>query len=143
MKYHDVWLIWSSAFLVPWLVLYAFNAKRRALMWRVSAVTALLGFTEPIFVPRYWNPPSVFELARRTGFDIESLLFAFAIGGIGAVLYNALRRQDLVQVSVATTENPKGSQSFFIGGDEDFLTTFEIELLKGRNFSISDAHIPL
>lgn len=101
MKYHDVWLIWSSAFLVPWLVLYAFNAKRRALMWRVSAVTALLGFTEPIFVPRYWNPPSVFELARRTGFDIESLLFAFAIGGIGAVLYNALRRQDLVQVSVA------------------------------------------
>ena len=101
MKYHDVWLIWSSAFLIPWIALYALNVKSRALMWRTSAVTALLGLTEPIFVPRYWNPPSLFELARRTGFDVESLIFAFAIGGIGAVLYNTLRRQVLVPVSDA------------------------------------------
>ncbi|MHB8559169.1 MAG: lycopene cyclase domain-containing protein [Candidatus Acidiferrales bacterium] len=46
--------------------------------------------TEPIFVPAYWNPPSLFDLAYRTRFDIESLLFSFAIGGIGTVLYNAL-----------------------------------------------------
>lgn len=57
-------------------------------MLRTSLVTALFGFTEPIFVPVYWNPPSLFELAKRTGFDIESFIFAFAVGGIGAVLYN-------------------------------------------------------
>jgi hypothetical protein len=38
----------------------------------------------------YWNPPSLFDLARTSGFDIESLIFSFGIGGIGAVLYNLL-----------------------------------------------------
>ena len=65
-------------------------------MWAASVVTTLLGLTEPIFVPRYWNPPSLFELAQRTGFDIESLIFSFAIGGIGAALYNALAQRALV-----------------------------------------------
>ena len=67
-------------------------------MWRTSLWTALLGLTEPIFVPRYWDPPSLFELAHRTGFDLESLIFAFAIGGIGAVLYDALTRQELLPI---------------------------------------------
>ncbi len=80
-------------------MLYALNAQYRRVMWRTSVVTAVLGLTEPMCVPSYWNPPSLFELAQRTGCDIERLIFAFAIGGIGAVLYNAVRRQDLVPVS--------------------------------------------
>ena len=70
-------------------------------MLRVSAATSLLGLTEPIFVPRYWNPPSLFGLAQRTGFDIESLIFSFAIGGIAWALYNALVRRDLRPVPQA------------------------------------------
>jgi hypothetical protein len=31
-------------------------------------------------IPEYWNPPSLFDLAQRTGFDIESLIFGFAFG---------------------------------------------------------------
>jgi hypothetical protein len=85
MTYHYVWLAWSSGFLLPWLALYVTNPSFRPVMWRVSLVTAAFGLTEPIFVPEYWNPPSLFELAQRTGFDIESLIFSFAIGGIGAV----------------------------------------------------------
>jgi len=50
----------------------------------------LFGLTEPIFVPRYWNPPSIFDLAQKTGFDVESLIFCFAIGGVGAALYDLL-----------------------------------------------------
>lgn len=95
MTYHYVWLLWSAAFLVPWLILYAAAGKFRPDMLRVSALTSLLGLTEPIFVPGYWNPPSLFELAQRTGFDIESLVFSFAIGGIGAAAYNVLARRDL------------------------------------------------
>ncbi len=106
MKYHDVWLIWSSAFLLPWIALFALDTQDRPVMWRTSLVTALLGLTEPIFVPAYWNPPSLFELAQRTGFDIESLIFAFAIGGIGAVVYNAVRRQHLVPVSLKERRQP-------------------------------------
>ena len=51
------------------------------------------GITEPLFVPEYWSPPSLFGLAQRTGFDIESFIFSFAIGGIAAVLYNVMLRK--------------------------------------------------
>ncbi len=99
MRFHYVWLLWSSAFLIPWLVLFAANGGGRRAMWQTSAVTAVFGLTEPIFVPRYWNPPSLFDLAQRTGFDVESLIFSFAIGGIGVVLYNAVTRRDIVPMA--------------------------------------------
>ena len=106
MKHHYVWLVWSSAFLIPWGALYVANPGLRSVMWRVSFVTALFGVTEPLFVPAYWNPPSLFELAQRTGFDIESLIFAFAIGGIGTVLYDTLTRHQLVSISPAERAAP-------------------------------------
>ena len=90
MTYHYVWLAWASAFLVPWLLLYGTHPRLRLAMRRMSILTAAFGLTEPIFVPRYWNPPSLFDIAQRTRFDIESVVFSFAIGGIGTVLYNAL-----------------------------------------------------
>lgn len=96
MRYHYVWLLWSAAFLGLWSVLFVANRRQRRAMWRTSLVTALFGITEPIFVPRYWNPPSLFELAQRTGFDIESFIFAFAVGGIGMILYTALARREHV-----------------------------------------------
>jgi hypothetical protein len=89
LKYQYVWFLWASAFLVPWTLLYIVQPAMRRQMLEVSAATSLLGLTEPLFVPEYWNPPTLFELAQRTGFDIESLIFCFAIGGIAAVLYNA------------------------------------------------------
>jgi hypothetical protein len=85
---HYVWLVWSSAFLLPWLAAYLiFPQQRQEMLW-ASLVTAPLGLTEPLFIPAYWNPPSLFDLARTTGFDVESIIFSFGIGGIGAVLYN-------------------------------------------------------
>ncbi|MBI4500052.1 MAG: hypothetical protein HY700_02720 [Gemmatimonadetes bacterium] len=98
MNTQYVWLIWSSAFLCPWLVLFLLLPAHRKAMWRTSLVTALFGLTEPIFVPAYWNPPSLFNLAQTTGFDIESLIFCFGIGGVGAVLYNGLTGQALIAV---------------------------------------------
>ncbi len=88
--YHYVWLTWSSAFLLPWLGLYLLFPKCRRVMVRASMLTAPFGLTEPLFVPVYWNPPSLFDLAQRTGFDIESLIFCFAIGGVCVVFYNVL-----------------------------------------------------
>lgn len=86
-----VWLAWASAFLIPWLILFVgFPQHRRPMLW-ASAFTTPFGLTEPIFVPEYRNPPSLFDLAARTGFDVESLIFCFGIGGVGAVLVNVLR----------------------------------------------------
>jgi hypothetical protein len=81
------WLIWSLGFLGIWFIFYWARPALRKQMLRVSILTAPLGLTEPLFVPEYWNPPTLFDLAQRTGFDIESLIFCFAIGGIGTVLY--------------------------------------------------------
>lgn len=83
-----IWLIWASAFLIPWIIIYiAFPLHRKAMLW-ASLFTMPLGLTEPLFVPEYWSPPSLFDLALTTGFDIESLIFCFGIGGIAAVFYN-------------------------------------------------------
>ena len=100
MKQHYVWLLWSSAFLVPWAALYFLNAGLHSVMWRASVATALFGVTEPLFVPAYWNPPSLFELAQRTGFDVESFIFSFAIGGIGVVLYDSVTKRHFAAVSL-------------------------------------------
>jgi hypothetical protein len=101
MRYHYVWLAWSGTFLLPWVWLYLANPGHRRVMLRTSLATAIFGLTEPIYVPSYWKPPSLFDLAQRTRFDIESLIFTFAIGGIGCALYDTLTRRDLSGVSAA------------------------------------------
>ena len=52
-------------------------------LWWGSITCAALGFTEPLFVPEYWNPPSILKFGR---WDFESFPFCFAVGGISAVL---------------------------------------------------------
>ena len=101
-----VWLVWSTAFLVPWLAVYAmFPTHRKAMLW-ASAFTTPFGLTEPLFVPEYWSPPTLFDLARRTGFDVESLIFCFGIGGIGAVLYNLVTGRDSTGVLETERSSP-------------------------------------
>ena len=101
-----VWLVWSSAFLVPWSVLFLSFPSYRREMWWASVFTAPFGLTEPLFVPEYWNPPSLFDLAQTTGFDIESVIFCFGIGGVGAILYNILTGRVVVPVDEAERHRP-------------------------------------
>lgn len=101
-----IWFVWASLFLVPWVLLFIlFPAHRSAMIW-ASLFTMPFGLTEPLFVPEYWSPPSLFNLATRTGFDIESLIFCFAIGGIGAVLYNAVSGASFQQVDERYRKSP-------------------------------------
>ncbi len=81
------WFMWSMGFLAFWCALFFLKIPLRKQMLRMSLFTAPLGLTEPLFVPEYWNPPTLFDLAQMTGFDIESLIFCFSIGGIATVLY--------------------------------------------------------
>lgn len=62
--YRHVWLIWSIAFLLVFLVIYAMQPQQRATMLRTGLATVPFGLTEPLFVPAYWNPPSLFDLAE-------------------------------------------------------------------------------
>lgn len=76
----NAWLIFSLFLFGIWLVIFIAKPIIRKEMFWVSLCTMPFGLTEPLFVPGYWNPPSLFNLAGRTGFDIESLIFSFAVG---------------------------------------------------------------
>ena len=83
------WMVFSLILLSIWIIIFLIRKNIRKEMFLVSLFTMPFGLTEPLFVPEYWNPPSLFNLAANTGFDIESLIFSFAIGGIGSVIYEA------------------------------------------------------
>lgn len=102
-----VWLVGAGSFLAVWAVLYAVFPEHRKMMLKAGLFTMPLGLTQPLFVPEYWNPPSVFGLARRTGFDIESLIFCFAIGGIGAISYNVVTGRGTRQVHHSDRAAPR------------------------------------
>lgn len=109
-----IWLIWSLILIAIWLVVYISlrSGGEKKEMLAVSLWTSLLGLTEPLFVPEYWSPPSLFDLAIRTGFDIESLIFSFGIGGIAVILYGRIfRRQD---VSMSEREHYSPRHKFHI-----------------------------
>jgi phosphotransferase system glucose/maltose/N-acetylglucosamine-specific IIC component len=94
-----VWFIWSLIILAFWAVIYLYKKDFRKEMLKMSLITMPFGITEPLFVPEYWFPPSLFNLAENTGFDIESFIFSFAIGGLGTVLYRLIYRSNLVEIT--------------------------------------------
>jgi len=101
------WLVFASGWLGVWLIIFLLKPSLRREMFWVSLFTMPIGLTEPLFVPEYWNPPSLFDLAAKTGFDIESLIFMFAIGGIGAVLYESIANVSHRKISKRQTAAKK------------------------------------
>ncbi|HJT16524.1 MAG TPA: hypothetical protein VJ853_04020, partial [Thermoanaerobaculia bacterium] len=87
-----VWIAWAGTFFLAWLVLFAACRRLRWIQLIGSAVTAPLAMTEFLFYGYYWRPPTLFHLGERFHIDVESFVFCFAIGGISAVLYNAVMR---------------------------------------------------
>ena len=79
MAIMNEWLVFSLILLGIWLIIFLLKKSIRKKMFLVSLFTMPFGLTEPLFVPEYWDPPSLFNLAANTGFDIESLIFSFAI----------------------------------------------------------------
>ena len=86
-----VWLAWSGMFVAAWAAFFIACPRLRTVLWRVSLCTAPFALTEPLFVGRYWIPPSVLDLTGgRAHCDVESFLFCFGVGGVAAVLYNVV-----------------------------------------------------
>jgi hypothetical protein len=84
------WLAFALLWDVVWFVLFVLKPHLRNQMVWMSIFTAITGLAEPIFVSRYWNPPSLFNLSSTIHFDIESVIFSWGTGGIGSVLYEVL-----------------------------------------------------
>ena len=69
MAIFNEWLVFSLILFVIWIIIFIFS-KSKEEMFIVSLFTMPFGLTEPLFVPAYWNPPSLFNLAADIGFDI-------------------------------------------------------------------------
>ena len=90
------------------MIYFSLNTKnKRREMLIVSLWTSVLGFTEPLFVPKYWSPPSLFDLALRTGFDIESLIFSFGIGGIAVIIYELIFKAKHEKIDPREQRSPR------------------------------------
>jgi hypothetical protein len=78
--------------LLVWVIVRTRGSKRNLHeFWWGSFACGLLGFTEPLFVPEYWNPPSILAYGR---WDLESFFFCFFVGGIAGIApeWRPLRR---------------------------------------------------
>jgi hypothetical protein len=103
------WLFFSLILFCVWLLIYSARpALRKEMLW-ASLVTAPLALLEPIYVPAYWTPPSLFNLAQNTGFDLESFIFCFAVGGIAAVIREAVLGLRHIKLSEAERRGSKNA----------------------------------
>jgi hypothetical protein len=84
------WLAFASSWLVLWVIIYTAKPSLRKEMIIISFCTTPAALLEPVFIPAYWNPPSLFNLAATARFDLESFIFTFATGGIASVLYEVV-----------------------------------------------------
>lgn len=96
-----IWFLWSLGLVAIWLIVFIIYREARKRMVLASLITMPFGLTEPLFVPEYWHPPSLFNLAHQTGFDIESLIFCFGIGGLGIALYDLIFKVEHQEMSPA------------------------------------------
>ena len=89
--------LFGCGILLAWWLLVFIIVRTRGTVrnlhefWWGSLGCGLLGFTEPLFVTEYWDPPSILAFRR---WDLESFLFCFFVGGIAGVApeWRPLRR---------------------------------------------------
>lgn len=82
------YLIWSVMFGLIWAVVFALRKDLRKEMLYISLILAPLGATNFLFIPEYWNPVVVYKFFGI--FDIESIMHMFFLGGLAAVMYEAV-----------------------------------------------------
>lgn len=81
------YLIGSLSLLFIWIIFYSRRKDlQKQILW-TSFIVMFFAFLGPLYVPEWWKPPTLFDLGNKTGFDIESFIFSFAIGGIIATIY--------------------------------------------------------
>ncbi len=87
---------WGSVIgLVIFGFIYKKNPASRHEMLISGIVVAIIGvLSERAFFNDYWNPPLILKFGNFGG--VEDLMFGFAAGGIGAVIFNVIFSTRLV-----------------------------------------------
>jgi hypothetical protein len=98
IDYQYSYFVGSLIFVAAWVVFYFVSkTHRRQMIWGsvLSAPFALTGF---LFIPEYWIPPSLFDLAARFGIGIEDVIWSAAVGGIASAASEILFRERLARM---------------------------------------------
>jgi hypothetical protein len=85
-------------FVAAWAGLYFFSKDHRAQMLWGTLLAAPFAFTGFLFIPEYWSPPSLFDLAQRFGISIEDVVWSGAVGGIASSVSEILFHERLQQM---------------------------------------------
>lgn len=103
-------------FLVVWFLIFLFNKNTRKEQISMSWVAMVIGpLSEILYFRDYWMPESIFPIfIGKFPFMVEDLLFGFAIGGIGAVIYEVIFKKRLSKYSIHTKYIIKSLSIIFI-----------------------------
>ncbi len=85
-------------FFLVWLAFFILRKDLRKEMIFGSLLALPFSFSEILWVPEYWNPPSLFNLISKYGVGIESFLFCAICGGVAAVAYEVVYRKKTVKM---------------------------------------------
>ncbi|MFB6190103.1 MAG: lycopene cyclase domain-containing protein [Candidatus Nanohaloarchaea archaeon] len=100
------YLVGTLILLVPWTAFYAYREDLRRKIIFSSLLCLPTGVLELLYVPGYWNPqPLLAFSAMGLHFDIESFIYAFAIGGVAAGAYETLMGKHLEPVQEIKDES--------------------------------------
>ena len=79
---------------------------RKEMLWG-SLVGAAFGWVNYFFIPDFWDPPIIFDLTRKIGFEIETTLFMFSWGGIATVIYELFFQKRIADVCRCVVAYPR------------------------------------
>ena len=91
------YLIGCLIFFIVWLLFFTLRKDLRKEIIFGSILALPFGFVERLWVPEYWDPPSLFNLISEYGVGLESFFFCFICGGTAAVIYEIISRKKTVK----------------------------------------------
>jgi len=92
------YLIGCLIIALAWSAFYATRKDLRKEMIFGSLLAVPFALTEIMFIPEYWNPPSLFGADAKYGIGLEDFLFCFFVGGIAAVIFELIERKKTVKI---------------------------------------------
>lgn len=88
------YLIGLLPFALVWTLVFILRSDLRSKLLYSSLICMPFGALDVLFIPHYWNPPSLFGLVP----PIESFMFAFLFGGIASSIYELATSKKAVEI---------------------------------------------
>jgi hypothetical protein len=92
------WLIFNVLMALMWVVFYIMYPWCRNIMLKLGLLCCPYAFAEIVYIPKYWNPPSVFDITtlffnKLVRIEVEAFICAFIVAGVGGVIYSVFTNQ--------------------------------------------------